>query len=143
MSQQFETCFKSLAGSWVLEREISTGETLSGKAVFERISNTAFLLREVGELTLLNGSSIPASRNWFWYLSENSVLEITYDEARLQDYHLISLSSEDDGWTGSAQHLCGADIYSGEYCFFNNSFEINQTVKGPNKDYSVTSFYSK
>ncbi len=143
MSHQFETYFKSLAGSWALERKISTGETLNGKAVFELVSSTAFLLHEEGELKLLSGLEIPASRNWFWHLSDNTDLEITYDEARLQDYHLINLHKREDYWIGSAQHLCGADLYSGEYLFSEDRFEITQTVKGPQKDYFVISIYSK
>ena len=143
MDKLFEIYFKSLIGSWVLERKISTGEIFNGKAVFESISNTAFLLREEGELILLSGATVPASRNWFWHLSKNAVLEITYDEAKLQDYHLINLSHDDACWTGTAQHLCGDDIYSGEYQFFENSFEIIQMIKGPNKNYRVRSTYSK
>lgn len=143
MNLQFETLFKSLAGSWSLERNISTGEKLNGKAVFESISDTAFLLREEGELKLLNGTVIPASRNWFWHLLNNSTFEITYDEDRLQDYHLLHMSQAEECWSGSSKHLCGEDLYSGMYRFFENRFEITQMIKGPNKDYSVSSIYSK
>lgn len=143
MRQAFEARFKSLAGSWRLKREISTGERLEGKAVFEAISDTAFLLREEGELVLLNKAQIPAARTWFWYLCDGEVLEVTYDEARLEKYHLINLVRCETVWYGEAKHLCGLDIYSGEYEFFKDHFEIRQTVKGPNKDYSVFSVYHK
>lgn len=143
MRQAFEARFKSLAGSWRLKREISTGETLDGKAVFEAISNTAFLMREEGQLVLMNKAQIPASRSWYWHLSDENTLEITYDEARLEEYHLVNLISSESGWHGEAQHLCGSDLYCGKYSFKENGFEIIQTVKGPKKDYTVRSFYSK
>ena len=143
MSQEFETTFKSLSGLWNLKRDISTGETLIGKAVFESISDTAFLLHEEGQLVLMNQTQIPASRNWYWNLSDENTLEITYDEARLEEYHLVNLISSESGWHGEAQHLCGSDLYCGEYSFKENGFEIIQTVKGPKKDYMVRSFYSK
>lgn len=143
MLQPFETYFKSLAGSWKLKREISTGETLHGKAVFESISNTAFLMCEEGDLTLPNGQIIQASRNWYWHLVNTDTLEITYDEALIEDYHLIQLSKVDTSLIGSAHHLCGADHYSGDYQFLENRFEIIQTIKGPKKDYTVSSIYSK
>lgn len=143
MDKPFEAYFKSLAGCWRIERKISTGEILIGKAVFEAISDTAFLLSETGELTLKDGQKIAASRDWFWALSGKSRLEITYDEERLLDYHLINLQHEDNRWIGSAKHLCSDDLYSGEYYFSENCFEIHHTIKGPNKNYSVMSIYSK
>jgi len=143
MLQPFEIYFKSLAGSWTLKREISTGEIFIGKAVFESTSSTVFLMREEGDLTLSNGQVIQASRNWYWHLVNANSLEITYDEARVEDYHLIEFSKDDTSWNGIAHHLCGADHYSGEYKFSEESFEIIQTVKGPKKDYIVSSIYSK
>ncbi len=141
MSEGFDAYFKSLAGSWSLERTISSGEKLNGKAVFEIISDTAFLMREEGELTLLSGASIRASRNWYWHLVDNKRLEITYNAERDQDYHLIALRYEEGLWRGQAEHLCGADLYEGYYQFCNNQFEIKQTVKGPAKDYRICSIY--
>ena len=143
MSQEFEATFKSLSGLWNLKREISTGERLVGKADFEFISKSAFLLREEGDLTLANGVTIAASRNWYWHLSESQILEITYDKTRDQDYHLIHINRDWKSWFGEAKHLCGADLYSGEYRFYENGFEIKQAIKGPNKDYTVVSRYSK
>ena len=143
MSQKFETTFKSLSGSWNLKREISTGDTLIGKAVFEPVSDTAFLLREEGELALSNGQNIQASRNWYWHLESVSTLEITYDALRVEPYHLVKLSKSEICWSGRANHLCGEDNYLGDYQFFEDRFTINQSVRGPNKNYSVASSYSK
>jgi len=143
MNHSFETYFKSLEGSWNLDRKISTGEILSGRAVFEPVSDTVFLLREEGYLTLSNGRVIVASRNWYWHLSKKQTLEITYDEARKQDYHLVELKNDSSIWVGTAEHLCGDDLYAGHYRFFENRFEVTQAIKGPNKDYSVSSHYSK
>lgn len=143
MSQAFETYFKSLAGSWMLKREISTGETLIGRADFDMISKSVFLMREEGQLILQNKVEIPAARTWYWHLCDGDMLEVTYDEARDEKYHLIGLEYSKTGWQGKAQHLCGSDLYSGDYAFFEERFEITQTVKGPKKDYTVLSIYSK
>lgn len=143
MHQAFEARFKSLAGTWNLKRKISTGETLNGKAVFEIFSDTAFLMREEGQLILLNKAQILAERTWHWHLCDGEVLEVTYDEARLETYHLVKLVRYEKDWHGKAQHLCGSDLYCGEYSFYENGFEITQTVKGPKKDYTVRSVYSK
>lgn len=141
MSHSFDAYFKSLTGSWFLERKISSGETLNGKAVFEAISDTAFLMREEGELTLVNGSRINASRQWYWHFNNPNTLQITYDAAGHQDYHLIALRYKQGLWRGQAGHLCDADLYQGYYQFCNNQFEIKQTVKGPAKDYRICSIY--
>ena len=141
MSPAFETYFKSLAGLWNLKREISTGETLTGKADFEFISKSAFLMREEGHLVLLNKTKIPAARTWYWHLCNNDVFEVTYDEACVEKYHLVKLVKSEISWQGEAQHLCGSDLYSGEYRFYDDGFEIIQTVEGPKKDYMVRSIY--
>ena len=141
MSMAFEFYFKSLAGSWSLERKISTGETFNGKAVFEPISGTAFLMREEGILVLNNGANVPASKYWYWHIADNAILEISYDEEKDQPYHHVNLSGDKSGWSGSAEHLCGADLYSGSYRFSKDRFMINQTIKGPNKDYSLITSY--
>lgn len=143
MSQAFETYFKLLSGSWNLKREISTGETLTGKADFEFISESAFLMCEEGDLILISGAIIPASRNWYWHLSKPQALAITYDEACEQAYHHVLLKYDDNAWIGKAQHLCGSDLYIGEYRFYDNGFEIKQIIKGPSKNYEVISAYSK
>ena len=143
MSKRFEPLFKSLVGCWLLERKISSGERLIGKAVFEPVSDTVFLLCEEGELSLLNGSKVHASRKWYWHLDVNNVLEITYDARRAEPYHRISLVLKDDLWQGQADHLCGADCYQGLYRFCKNEFGVDQTIKGPAKNYTVQSLYSK
>lgn len=126
-----------------MERKISTGEKLIGKAVFENISDTAFLLREEGELLLLSGSVINASRQWYWHLCEGDGLEVTYDSKRAEAYHSLKPKLEEGLWQGTADHLCGADCYQGYYWFGENKFGIDQTIKGPAKDYKVQSVYSK
>ena len=143
MISEFANIFNQFAGVWSLERKISSGENLNGKAVFERVSHTVFLLREEGELTLQNGTSINAARDWYWHLLSSQELEITYDETGQEKYHLLDLSLKNDNWLGSSDHLCGDDHYFGSYKFDINSFQIKQTIKGPNKNYSVESNYFK
>ncbi len=143
MSPVFNDYFKKLTGAWSLERKISTGETLNGKVVFERISDAAFFMREEGELILLNGSCISASRIWYWHLVDEQKLKITYDKNRQKEYHFLALSFEEGQWQGESDHLCGADHYLGNYKFSQNAFEVSQTIQGPNKNYSLTSYYIK
>lgn len=134
---------KSLEGIWLLERTFSTGEKLTGKAVFECISDTAFLLHEEGELHLANGTRLEAKREWYWFFEAPDVLEITYDKARKEPYHLLAIRSEDGILCADAEHFCGRDVYTGHYRLAVKRLEIRQTVKGPVKDYEVTSVYSK
>jgi len=143
MRQPFTSVFENLVGEWCLEREVSTGESLQGAAVFTAVSKLSLLMHEEGELQLQSGMFIHATRDWYWHLHKTDELSVTYDEMRLQNYHSMRMSFRVDEWLGNAEHLCGEDIYSGSYAFWCDRFKIHQRVKGPKKNYSIISRYRK
>ena len=99
-------------------------------------------LSETGQLTLPNNSVINAERRWLWELKAPDQLEIYYDEQPARLYHLVVLANVDGIWRGTASHLCEPDTYAGMYKFGDGEFQIDQTVTGPRKDYSISSIYS-
>jgi len=143
MKQSFNSVFGNLVGEWYLARTVSTGETLTGKAVFKPLSELCLLMHEEGELELQNGTFVHASRDWYWHLPQADQLAITYDKCGLENYHAMEMVARCGRWFGEAKHLCGEDVYSGSYMFSNDGFEINHSVRGPQKNYSLISRYGK
>lgn len=131
-----------LAGAWSLERKISSGEQFSGSAIFEPCSETSLKLEESGTLFLQGGDSITANRNWVWHF-EGENLSVFFDEDPLRLYHNVPLSRDAETLAGMADHVCGKDVYAGEYRFSDDHFTIDQRVNGPAKNYTIASRYER
>lgn len=138
----FDKYFEGLAGSWVLKREISSGETVDGRVEFLADEEGGFLVDEAGQMRLPNGHSVSAKRRWRWYYNLSSLL-VYFDENPLRLYHDVKISANDDHWLGDAEHLCHPDTYCGAYQFFDDQIVITQDVLGPKKDYRIRSIYCR
>lgn len=130
-------------GKWNLTRDVSSGERFLGSARLEQIGDSTLRLEEAGRLELPDGTFLPASRSWLWEFASANQLDILYDEEPPRLYHSLKLKREDGTLFGVADHVCGDDLYHGTYEIGMNLIKTCQTVKGPAKDYEVTSVYSK
>lgn len=139
----FSGFFENYEGNWQLDRIISDGSRLAGFAKVSRISENLLLFEETGNLEMQGGEVVSANRSWRWETQKNAFLNVYYDETPLRLYHALELAWFDGAWEASAEHRCGEDVYAGEYRFEKNLIEIDQTVKGPNKDYSLGSVYQR
>lgn len=135
--------FVNLTGKWALSRSISTGENFHGSATFDLENKNQLVLFEQGSLFLSESNVIDATRRWVWRLAESSQLNIFFDESPLRLYHQLELVIESNRATGTANHVCGDDIYAGKYQISETSIKIHQTVSGPKKDYSILSKYDR
>lgn len=140
---QFADLFKNLAGEWKLTRDFSSGECFNGIAKFKAVSENRLHLCESGNLQIQHGSIVSASRNWIWEYNPYCELVIAYAEEPLRVYHSVMLKFSEHKWYGSADHLCSPDTYKGEYIICKNQIEINQTVSGPKKSYTLSSLYTR
>ena len=139
----FGRVFDELPGLWKLEREISTGEVFSGQVTFSSAGSANLHLEEEGYLSLVEGRKIPASREWYWCLKGQNALAISYDLEGDRPYHHLQLNNSNSIWTGTAEHLCGDDLYVGDYRLGPTAMEIRHKVTGPKKDYSIVATYRK
>jgi len=140
---KFFQYFQSLKGDWELNREISDGSRLEGSARFTLQSSNQFLLEETGKLTLPDGASVQAHRNWIWQFEAENKLNVFYAENPPRLYHALFLKQENSRWIATARHECAPDIYDGMYIFRENFFEIRQTILGPKKDFKIESLYER
>jgi hypothetical protein len=134
----FAALFASLEGVWRIEKNFSDGSRFEGSGEFRSYSSEIRDLDEQGLLCLPDGGSHRAMGRWRWQIDAPSTLLVRYPVERGGAiYHRCVLAPLADGWTGSGEHLCGADVYLADYRFRNAEIDIVHHVKGPRKDYSI------
>ena len=138
--------FGSLAGSWVLDRELESAnaEEPSGKCLGTAtltprtpspvldedgelpLADAEMLYHETGELKLPSGIRLPFSKMYIWRLKRNTnepKLSIWFVKPGTDkidySFHTIDLSiAEDENQVhGSGGHLCVDDFYATAYTF--------------------------
>jgi hypothetical protein len=125
----------ALAGDWIVERRLEPGiGTFAGSARFVPAADGALDYREDGELRLSSGWTGPATRRQRWIAADDAV-EVRF-AGDLRDGELLHrLVPTATGTTGDV-HLCGADLYTGDYDFSRaDEVRIAMDVRGPEKDY--------
>ena len=136
----FGEYFDALSGSWLLQRAISSGETVKGIVEFKRINDAAFLVSEEGEMRLADGTNFSAKRQWQWHF-DGSKFGVYFAETPIRLYHEFFPVVELEGWSGVGRHECAPDSYIGDYQFLISAILVRQVVSGPKKDYQIHSEY--
>ena len=122
-------------GVWNITRQIidhRTAQVLQGAG---RATIADGVYREHITLTLANGTTVDGTRTYLWRDGAGGI-EISFEDGR--PFHVIGFD------TAHVQHGCPPDQYDGHYDF--TAFPVWTTlwrVKGPRKDYEMTTRYSK
>ena len=133
--------FQDFEGVWRITRRIDdalTGQSglFTGQAVFEP-NDEAFTYRETGTLQLGAGQPMHAERRYLWRKSGQGV-EVFFDDGR--PFHFIDLTQPNP----TANHDCPPDWYEVEYDFADwPRWRAIWRVRGPRKDYRMTSEYRR
>ncbi|PPJ53693.1 hypothetical protein CBER1_00854 [Cercospora berteroae] len=118
-----------------------------------------YLYQETGVLRLQNGATMTARRSYIyryseakdqlsiWFVKPESDLEVDYLFHNLQ-FSYPSEAKAQGACSASADHLCVEDMYWTKYSFpFSGislrSFITTHTVKGPSKDYTMVTQFSR
>ncbi|PFH63419.1 hypothetical protein XA68_10008 [Ophiocordyceps unilateralis] len=127
-------------------------EVVSGGPAME------YLYVEEGEFKTDTGLAFRATRRYVWrYDERRDVLSAWFaktDDPSRADYLFHEMEFQprqggsDDGWKATAGHLCIDDYYDVRYNFAFKAvnlggWNIEYTVKGPKKDYSIRGTYSR
>ncbi|GKU06897.1 unnamed protein product [Fusarium langsethiae] len=114
-----------------------------------------YLYIEEGEFKTSQGFGFKATRRYVWRYNElKDVLSVWFakpDDLKRADYlfHEIEFTEPTEkGWAAKAGHLCIDDYYDVKYNFAFQAvnlkeWEIEYTVKGPKKDYTITGTYTR
>ena len=143
--------FRLMGGYWKIYRTIQEAPKNmipgEGKAIFTSDSKDPNVLFYKEDLYLLaNSEKIDVSKEYiFRYIGNNiSVFFKEQPERFFYTLEFENLSEIDKVITAKAEHLCIKDTYKAYYKFFdNNKFELSYQVKGPKKDYIMTTMYDR
>ncbi|MGQ4273222.1 DUF6314 family protein [Terrihabitans sp. B22-R8] len=143
MDDTLRSLFAGLEGSWRLDRVVAPAGTLSGTADFSLRSDGGLDYQERGDLVLPHGTF--AAERRYRFDPEDDGFSVHFADAAPRLFHRVRLSRTDEGsLIGEAPHRCGRDLYVTAYRFASDgTFTIVNSVTGPNKDYTVTSAYTR
>lgn len=121
-------------GQWEIDRTIThvdgTMARFRGRAIWTP-QDEGLAYEETGQLQIGNGRPVMATRRYFW----TSDLAVLFEDGRF--FHQVPASG------GETTHWCDPDQYVVFYDFSEfPKFTVTWNVKGPRKDYEMTSMYS-
>ena len=139
---ELQRLLAGLIGDWRLERHISDGSRFSGTATFSKNGDKTLLLEEKGFLAR-RGQRFEASRKWHWEIETDDRVRVLFHDQESRLYHDLMFQKEAGTWHATAEHLCSEDLYKGSYRLHPDSIEIQQWIKGPAKDMTLQSHYTR
>ena len=137
-----------LTGCWSLTRIVHGNDTnqgsMQGIATFRRLESGLMAYREEGRLLLPSGETFDAFRDYLYNRISNG-FAVFFCETPPRLFHEIKLRNAGTGaLVGTADHRCGDDHYATRYAFQpDGGFDIRHDVRGPRKDYTMTTHYAR
>lgn len=132
--------FSALAGTWELSRIVGDWN-FRGRAVFRAQAPHELRYEENGILAKPDHADIQASRRYI-YRYESDRIVIYFDERPERVFEALELKRAPNGtWEAEAEHACPPDHYASRYAFARDAIMITHVVRGPRKDYEMTSNY--
>ncbi len=135
--------FRGLQNSkWSFHRAISNAGVAIGTAQFTLISENELFYEESGVFTTNSQVTLPITKQYYFVLNSEGKIEkhFSQDAKKTGLFYVFS-----DKHTGD--HLCVRDKYKAIYEFPDNeqfiNFNLTYEVKGPSKDYSACTSFSK
>lgn len=132
--------FADFAGQWSIDRVISD-KRAGSMARFTGVAGLTpdqggLRYAEKGQLVLAGAAPITAERQYIWHPQDGGV-DVFFDDGRF--FHRFYFSN-----SAKAAHWCDPDQYDVEYEFADwPKWTATWAVKGPRKDYVMTSRYSR
>lgn len=129
-------------GVWHINREIEDRKLkvrgdLQGSAELIVRGEGHLDYHEVGELRLGENAPVEASRGYRWAF-EGGKVAVSFTDGR--EFHAFTPA----GHVKGSDHPCGSDLYRVEYDFTGwPEWRAIWTVKGPRKDYTSVTVYSR
>ncbi|MEM7618568.1 MAG: DUF6314 family protein [Pseudomonadota bacterium] len=138
-----DNLFVFFIGEWSLLREIDPHGSFEGTATFTPINDNTLQYEEQGVLQLKEGHTLDDVTKRYLYKFEDEVLFIYFDDGPDKGRLFHQLEFDDQG-LATATHDCPPDVYQTKmHLKSSDAFKIIHDVKGPRKDYKITSFYRK
>lgn len=138
--------FGWLPGDWKLDRTISDGSTVIGKAKFSPLMPRVLHYVETGLLRLDSGY-LGEMRREYYYVLEESHINVTFADAAPGERTFLRLRpvGAPNGYLRAhGDHRCDCDLYTASYEFESaRRIVITMRVSGPKKDYSIATVLTR
>lgn len=142
--------FESLRGTWQLQRHLGTQGHMQGVAYFRPYGEGILHYQEEGKATLGPGNTFAAHREYAYVYDQGTIAVCFWDKKQQQPARLLHPlqfyipQATDPPLMATGTHKCADDRYQAHYRFVNpKQFRLTYQVKGPRKDYVLTSYFSK
>lgn len=126
-------------GPWNIKRSISGSQSglFTGTAQFSDAGKDRLYYEEQGFLSLPNSRPAFCRRSYWYKFCTDDLVQVLFSDNR--PFLMLNFNQE---FTAKGQHACGLDCYHAHYYFKSeNRLFIEFQVKGPEKDYLITSQY--
>lgn len=147
MHDTLEKFFASLNGTWNFTRSITGNNpaTANGIATFTAQNAQEYNFHEEGELHLSNGQNLDFFRSYVYRLTENYLDVLYRDGPQAGDhYQSYTFDEQQQKLLPLSTHICSADCYRGMYDVIDDDhFTLETTVKGPHKDYTIHTAFTR
>jgi hypothetical protein len=139
--------FYSLKGNWQLNRTISHHGTMTGVANLTLVNTSELFYREEGLFASgITRQVFKVYREYLYQYKQNQIdvfhVENHQPTLLLHTLHFID-DAQKDVLKAVAHHECGRDVYQAVYLFYVNQFQLTYLVKGPYKDYTITTMFDR
>ena len=145
-----KTLFLLLEGDWQFSREIhgSYEAKLEGTASFQHEEGDdekrKYLYTENAQVQMADGSEYASKQSYIYQLKDDGIDVFKQEEGKWKLMHQLQFSSSEKTCVASHVHQCGQDQYAATYSIKSeDEFELSYQIKGPKKDYSIVSVYSR
>jgi len=135
---------EAFLGTWQITREIHDAKAgaraqFAGSAQIT-VAGARWRYAESGQLTLAGGASFHAARVYLWQPFAQRI-DVSFEDGRF--FHTIALAAPDSG-RAEASHWCDPDQYDVSYDLSAwPVWRATWRVRGPKKDYQMTSLYTR
>lgn len=147
-SMQTYHVFNSLEGNWKLYRTLSNNGMMSGTAAFIRCDLNELFYRETGLFVPnTNAHTFKVYREYFYCYMKNQIHVFHAENNKptnlLHTLEFITNSKATFPLQAQAHHVCSQDSYQALYSFFATQFQLQYKVKGPKKNYTITTIFDR
>ncbi len=136
--------FDAFGGCWRQVRVIAPGGRFCGMATFTALDVHTLAYHEEGIAAFYGGATLPCYRDYTFRL-EAEQIAVYFDDPSFRLFHrLRPCMSAGAALRARAHHRCGQDDYWSTYTFnTRRNFLLQHRVKGPRKNYLMSTWYSK
>lgn len=143
--------FKSFVGDWSITRSLGEYGMVEGIASFSYLDESTLLYKEDLDLSCFSATKAKGYKE-YKYSYINDISKNKHSESLIKYFNEKERESEifykldfaDNNLIAHGIHKCSNDVYHAVYHFYNTKhFTLEYKILGPNKDYTISSAFSK